>query len=239
MQLAEAGKIELDAPVQRYIPEFRVADAEASAQITIRHLLNQTSGLSRTDGIKPLLGDADKTLEEIVQDLRDVELNRPVGETYEYSNLNFVVLGLVVERVSGESWTDYIERHIFAPLGMSSSFTSLDDAEAGGLTATHRFAFGFPMESDVEYRPGLAPTGWLYSTAADMARYLSMYLQGGVYNGARLLSEQGIETMLRGNTNEKTQQLQSHEFTFRYGEGWFVGSFGAAEDARWHLGNLP
>jgi CubicO group peptidase (beta-lactamase class C family) len=178
-------------------------------------------------------------LEETVHGLRDIELNRPVGETYEYSNLNFVVLGFVVEQVSGEPWTGYIERHIFAPLGMSNSFTSLEEAKARGLTATHRFVFGFPMESDVRYRASLAPTGWLYSTAADMARYLSMYLQGGVYKGARLLSEQGIETMLRGNTNEKTQQLQSHEFTFRYGEGWFVGKFGAAEDARWHLGNLP
>jgi hypothetical protein len=72
-----------------------------------------------------------------------------------------------------------------------------------------------------------------------MTRYLSMYLEGGVSGGNRLLSEQGIETMLRGNTNQRTQALQSHTFSFQYGAGWFVGAFGAAEDARWHLGNLP
>jgi hypothetical protein len=72
-----------------------------------------------------------------------------------------------------------------------------------------------------------------------MTRYLSMYLQGGIYNGTRLLSEAGIETMLTGNTNTKTLQLQSHAFDAQYAEGWFAGQFGAAPDARWHLGNLP
>jgi CubicO group peptidase (beta-lactamase class C family) len=239
MQLVEAGRLELDAPVQRYMPDFRVADEDASSRITVRQLLNQTSGFSRSSGVKPVLKGDVKTLEETVRDLRNVELNRPVGERYEYSNLNFVVLGLLVERVSGESWPDYIEHHIFEPLGMSNSFSSIEEAEDKGLAATHRFAFGFPFESSVKYLPGFAPTGWLYSTSEDMARYLSMYLEGGLYGGNRSLSEQGMETMLRGNTNHRTQPLQGHEFTFQYGQGWFVGAFGAAEDARWHLGNLP
>jgi CubicO group peptidase (beta-lactamase class C family) len=239
MQLVEAGKVELDAPAQRYVPEFRVADEQASQQITVRQLLNQTSGLSRASGVKPVLEGEVKSLEQTIRDMRDVELNRPVGESYEYSNYNFVVLGAVVERVSGESWTQYIERHVFSPLGMAKSFTSLEQAEAQGLTATHRFAFGVPLQSDVKYQPGIAPTGWLYSTAEDMARYLAMYLRGGAADGARLLSQQGIDTMLTGNTNDRTQPLQSQQFTFQYGEGWFVGEFGAAQDARWHLGNLP
>ena len=240
MQLVEAGEVELDAPVQRYLPEFTLADEEAAASITVRHLLNQTSGFSRADGIEPLLEESDASLDETVAALADVELNRPpVGESYEYSNLNFVVLGQLVEEVAGQSWASYIEENVFQPLGMTRSYSSEGEAQAEGLTATHRYAFGFPFESETRYMPGLAPTGYLYSTAADMARYLAMYLNGGELDGARLLSESGISYMLTGSTNTATVRLQSHAFEAQYGAGWFVGAFGVADDARWHQGSLP
>ncbi len=238
MQLSEAGKLDINAPVQRYLPEFRVADADASAAITVKMLLNQTSGLSRSDGIKPVIEEKRQTFEEAVADMRTLQLNRPVGETYEYSNLNFVVAGLIVERVSGQRWTDYVQTQIFDPLEMRHSYTSLDEAKANGLSAVHRYMFGFTVETEAVYLPGLASTGYLYSSAGDMSHYLSMYLNGGVYNGRRLLSEQGINAMLSGETNDASRTLMSHNFDFQYGRGWFVGPFGAAEDARWHLGDL-
>jgi CubicO group peptidase (beta-lactamase class C family) len=239
MQLVEAGAIELDTPVQRYLPDFRTADADASARITVRHLMNQTSGFSRADGLKPVVDEREQSLEEAVADMRTVTLNRPVGETYEYSNLNFVVLGLIVERVSGRPWAEYIQSQIFAPLGMANSYTSRADAETHGLTAVHLYWFGVPVETDGYLSPGLAPTGGLFASAEDMARYLSMYLQGGSYQGNRLLSADGINQMLSPATNTTTRPLMSQPFTFQYGRGWFVGEFGAAADARWHLGDLP
>jgi hypothetical protein len=65
-----------------------------------------------------------------------------------------------------------------------------------------------------------------------------MYINGGLYNGKRLLSEQGIDAMLTGQTNDVSRTLLGHDFEFQYGRGWFIGPFGAAADARWHLGNL-
>lgn len=239
MQLVEAGKIDLDAPVQRYLPDFHVADAEASARITVRHLLNQTSGISKADSLKTVAAGKDQTLAEAVADMRDLELNRPVGESFEYANLNSVVLGLLIERVTGIPWQDYVQANIFDPLGMTRTYTSLADAKANGLTETHRYAFGFPFASEPKYQTALLPTGYVYSTAEDMARYLTMYLQGGILDGTRVLSEAGVAQMLTGATNERTFQLQSHKFTARYGAGWFVGPFGAAQDARWHQGSLP
>ena len=239
MQLVEAGRVELDAPVQRYLPDFRTADADASARITVRHLLNQTSGFSRADGIRPVLEEREQSLEAAVAELRSVTLNRPVGDLFEYSNVNFVVLGLLVQTVSGQPWAASIQEHVFTPLGMGNSFTTPDEARAHGLTAVHRYWFGLPVETEVAYLPGVAPTGWLYSSAEDMARYLSMYLRGGTYGGARVLSADGIRQMLTPATGTATRQLMSHAFTFRYGAGWFVGPFGVAGDARWHLGNLP
>ena len=239
MQLVENGTLDLDAPVQQYLPEFTVADSEASAQITIRHLLNQTSGLSRIDSIKTVAAGKDQTLDEAVADVADLELNRPVGETFEYANLNSVVLGLVIERVTELSWQNYVQANIFDPLAMTRTYTTKEAAEANGLTTTHRYFFGFPHQTDGKHLMGLAPTGYVYSTANDMARYLAMYRQGGTLDGNQILSEQGIAEMLTAATNQRTFQLQSQSFTARYGTGWFIGPFGAAQDARWHQGSLP
>jgi CubicO group peptidase (beta-lactamase class C family) len=130
MQLVEAGKIELDAPVQRYLPWFRVADPVASARITVRHLLYQTSGLPpsacSTDQIT-------MTLEQFVRSLGTVVLDRPVGSLYEYCSANYDVLGLTVQRVSGQSYATYVQQHIFAPLQMHDSFASEQEARRDGL----------------------------------------------------------------------------------------------------------
>ncbi len=94
-QLAEAGKVDLDAPVRRYIPWFRVADPEASALITVRHLLNQTSGLTEGAGRGATLAAGMHPLEPAVRALATTGLARPPGAAVEYSNLNYTTLGLV------------------------------------------------------------------------------------------------------------------------------------------------
>ena len=240
MQLVEAGLVELDAPVEDYLPSFGVADDEASAQITVRHLLNQTSGISRTDGLRAVVNaDEADSIDTVVAGMADLELNRPVGETFEYANLNSVVLGAIIEQVTGQSWQEYVQAEIFDPLEMTSTFTDQAAAESAGLTATHRSFLGFPVETDGEHLPGLASSGYVYSSAGDMARYLAMYSNAGRLDGARVLSAAGIDQMLSPATPERTFTLQSQQFTAQYGAGWFVGPFGAADDARWHQGSLP
>ena len=126
MQLVEAGKVDLDAPVQRYLPWFRVADEEASAQITVRHLLNQTSGLSTKTG-RSYQGNGDTSdaaLENAVRKLSGAELTAPVGETHQYSTINYSVFGLIVQAVAGRSYESYVQTEIFDPLQMRGSFTS-------------------------------------------------------------------------------------------------------------------
>ena len=240
MQLVEADAVDLDAPVRDYLPEFRVADEIGSAQITVRHLLNQTSGISRHDGLRAIVdANTDESLQDVVAGMADLELNRPVGERFEYANLNSVVLGAVIEAVTGETWQDYVQANIFDPLAMTDTYTDRTAAEANGLTATHRSFFGFPIETDAAHYQSLAPSGYVYASANDMASYLAMYTNGGELAGQRVLSEEGISEMLTPATNERTFPLQSQEFTARYGAGWFVGPFAAADDARWHQGSLP
>lgn len=238
-QAIDAGQLDADAPLQRVLPWFRVADADASARITLRHLLNQTSGFSRADGIAPLLQGSSASIKELARGLGAVSLNRPVGERFEYSNLNFVLLGAVLQAVTGRSWQELIQTQVFQPLQMNHSHTDHDAARQAGMTALHRMWFGLPVAQHVTPLPGFAPTGSVVASAGDMARYLQMLLADGMGPVGRVVSADGVAQLLSPASPSGRSRLVSADFQFRYGEGWFVGPFGAATDARWHLGNLP
>jgi CubicO group peptidase (beta-lactamase class C family) len=199
MQLSEAGRVQLDAPVQRYLPWWRVADPEASTQISVRHLLYQVSGLSKATGNAfATSGDThDSALEDRVRTLRDAELTAPVGTTWQYSNANYWTLGMIVQAVSGQSYETYIQQHIFDPLQMVNSHTSGTEAVQNGLPTGHRYWYGFPVASELPFdRGGLGSQG-LSSSAQDMTGYLSLYLNSGRHGATTLVSPAGAAELQR------------------------------------------
>ena len=204
MQLAEAGKLDLDAPVRRYIPWFRVADQEASERITVRNLLNHTSGLSRAGGGEYLQkqDDSKGALESAVRSLSTQELDRPVGKSFEYSNVNYTILGLIVQRVSGESYERYVEQHILTPLGMTNSYVFEPEAQRHGLATGHQYWFGVPFSGGgVAHGRAATPSGYISSSAQDMSHYLIAQLNGGRYDGTRILSSEGIAELHQGTVD--------------------------------------
>jgi len=237
-QAIDAGQLDADAPVQRVLPWFRVADAEASARITLRHLLNQTSGFSHADGVAPLVQWSHASVEELARGLATVSLNRPVGERFEYSNLNFVLLGAVLQAVTGRSWQAQMQAQVFQALQMTHSYTDHDAGRQAGMTAVHRMWFGRPVAHRIELLPGFAPAGSLVSSASDMSRYLAMLLAEGEGPVGRVVSRQGVAELLAPAAPLRRFKLGAADLEFRYGEGWLVGPFGAAADARWHQGAL-
>ena len=171
MQLVEQGKVELDAPVQRYLPWFRVADATASAQITVRHLLNQTSGLSRATGnqfqaSRDMRADV---LEQQTRWLSTARLAQPVGAAFQYSNANWWPLGMIIQTIAGQPYDAYLQQHILAPLEMRHSSTAVADAQAQGLATGHRYWFGRYLPTDPQ----------------DSGHYRGMLPQGGVISSGR------------------------------------------------------
>lgn len=226
MQLVEAGKIELDAPVQRYLPWFRVANEDASARITVRHLLNHTSGLPETADVDVgLLTSTDTSasaMEQRVRGLTGVSLDRPVGATFAYVNANYVTLGLIVQAVSGQTYETYIQDHVFAPLDMRQSFTAKAAAQPHGLAMGYRYWFGRPFPADLPYNRSILPAGGLISSAEDMAHYLIAQLNQGQYGEAAILSPEGIAEMHGGETF--------------YGMGWYVVPVNGAP-VIWHGGD--
>jgi CubicO group peptidase (beta-lactamase class C family) len=191
MQLVEEGRLELDAPVQRYLPEFQVADAAASAQITVRQLLNHTSGLSEQ-------GDPNKSaitpsLADQVRIMQDAHLTAPVGTRFQYYSQNYRALGLLIERMSGQSYGDYLRDHIFAPLGMASTVT--DPAAAGNLAQGYGQVLGRPLARPQPFNPGGVPSGYIISTAEDLARYLTSMLDNTRAGDRQLVGSETLAQM--------------------------------------------
>jgi CubicO group peptidase (beta-lactamase class C family) len=226
MQLVEQGKIELDAPVQHYLSWFRVADEAASAQITVRHLLYHTSGFPITVGMEyALRGDnRPDAIEARVRELRTVQLNRPVGASYEYSNTNYVILGLLIQQVSGQSYADYMAEYVFAPLQMQQAFTELDDAKAHGLATGYRYWFGVPLPGEMALDRAILPAGGSMSASVeDMTHFLIANLNGGRFGDISVLLPTGIAEMQRG-VAPKAAQISTGEVL--YAMDWAVEQIG-------------
>lgn len=239
MQLVEAGKIALDAPVQRYLPWFcaQMKDSQAPAQVTVRHLLNQTGSLPLGPGWE-LSADFDErpgATERQALSLIPLKLIRPPGEAFEYSNLNFNLLGLIIEAASGESYPAYIQNHIFNPLEMHHSHTSKAQAKRDGLAIGHQFWFGIPVAvPDLPDPSGSLPSGQLISSVEDLSHYLIAYLNGGRYGEAQILSPESIGAM--HHPAVETMML-GYERGW-YGMGWYVVELGLTK-AFHHSGLTP
>ncbi len=239
MQLVEAGLVELDAPVQHYLPWFsaQLKGSRTPAQVTVRQLLNQTGGLPIGPGWE-LTADFDDrpgANERQARSLCPIKLNHPPGEVFEYSNLNFNLLGLIIEAASGESYPAYIQNHIFDPLEMRHSYTSKADAQRDGLAVGHQSWFGVPAPvPDLPVPSGSLPSGQLICSAEDLGHYLNLYLNGGRYGKTQILSPEGIGEM--HHLAVETMVLGYEKGG--YGLGWYVVEQGKMK-AIHHSGLTP
>lgn len=185
-QLVHAGKLDLEAPVQQYIPWFTLADPAVAAKIRVRHLLDHTSGLpTSAGGIIYYDAAPTDTREDLVRDLKDVMPDR-LGQMA-YSNYNYVVLGYLVEVVSGQSYEDYLRAHVLTPLGMTHTHFSDQASRADGGVIGYQLLFGLPVPLGEPYKPAMQSSGYLISSAEDMGRFAQLYLNAGQVNGENLV----------------------------------------------------
>ncbi len=200
MILVDQGKVDLDAPVQQYLPWFRLADADASRLITVQMLLNQTSGIPGGTGwAAQAYSDVSVgALENLVRSFHTARLNHVPGTTYEYANANYQIVGMIIQAVSGQSFQDFIQEHIYDPLDMTHSYTSREQARQHGMATGYRYWFGIPIPADnLPYSYGQFPAGWYISSVEDLAHYLILHMNNGQYGAKTLVSSNGMAELHR------------------------------------------
>lgn len=209
-QLIDKGKIDIDAPVQKYLPWFTFADKADSERITIKRLLTHTSGISTYDGDEVLLYDNTQR-EQLIRNLKNKKLSYLPGTKFEYSNINYIILGEVVQVVSGMPYEQYIQQQIFNPLNMKHSYTSITSAYKNDLPYGYKSYLGFILPTKTPNHEGSIPAGFLSSSAEDMAHYLIAEINDGKYNNNSIISKEGMV-------------LTHSDIAASYGMGWFVNN---------------
>lgn len=212
MQLVEAGKIELDEPVTTYLPEFVMKD-ERYRDITVRMLLNHTSGLlgsSLSSGM--LYGDQDlRATESLLDTLSKERLKSDPGVITSYCNDGFTLAELVVERVTGKSFTSYIHQQITSPLELKSIFT------AGERFVSRKLARIYtPLGKNLPYEVlGSIGAGGLYSTAEDLCKFAKIFMEDS--NG--FLSKESVDAMMAPEY-ASTMWYEDSSNALNFGLGW-------------------
>jgi hypothetical protein len=188
--LAAAGKLNLYAPVQTYLPEFRLADPKAASTLTVNHLLDHRSGISTLAGQANYLYSPKTTFDEVLRQVAQYQPAYQPGAHYEYCNLNYILLAQVIARASGQSYTEYVQNNILDPLEMSQAtfadYHSLPQAATG-----NQIFFGLRVPYDEPDIPAMSGAAGLSASAEDMAHYLIPFFNQGEYRGRNLLKAQG------------------------------------------------
>lgn len=213
MRLADQGKVDLDRPVIDYIPEFTMADARYK-DITVRMLLNHSSGLmGSTYGNGFLFDDADTQAHDtLLDDLATQTLKADPGAFSVYCNDGFTLAEIVIERVSGMSFTDFIHQEITDPLGMAQTQTMQDDFDRSSIVRTYNpYA---PEQETPTDAVNIIGTGGVYATAEDLCRFAQIFT-----GEADVLTDASREATFHKEYADG-QWLDVENNTVGYGLGW-------------------
>lgn len=196
MRLVDQGKVALDAAVRRYLPDFAVADPQVSATVTVRQLLNHTSGWMGDDVQD--FGNGDDALARYVASLRRLPQLNPPGAVFAYNNAGLAVAGRIIEVVTGTTYESAVQELLLNPLQLNHSHFFDNQLTGLHVAVPHSEANGKPVvEADGWAFPrGCNPTGGLMSSVRDQLRYARFHLGDGTTpSGTRLLSQQSLQAM--------------------------------------------
>jgi CubicO group peptidase (beta-lactamase class C family) len=226
MQLVDEHRLDLDEPVVDHLPEFRIADPRG-ADITVRQLLEQTSGLADST-VHPLAHQQPGSLTEAVARLSSARLAASPGMQWNYHNPNYQVAARLVEVVAGQPFATYLRDHVFRPAGMSSTVTvDIDNQPVPGLADGHVVAWGhaFSVAGPSTFDGG---DGGVVSNAADMADWLVVQTNHGrAVDGTRVISDRSL-------TEQRTAGPTAHSYAL----GWDTDGPTGDPTRLEHTGNL-
>jgi CubicO group peptidase (beta-lactamase class C family) len=258
VMLAEEGRLTLLDPVERHLPEFKgqvIVEGDIvkkpSRPITIRDLLTHTSGMRENP--PAWLGDLYQRFHKPLAEAVTIYSQQPLlfepGTKWQYSNTGIATLGRIIEVVSDQPFERFLADRIFTPLNMKDTFLFVDPAKADRIATAYQADAQGKLTSTGDYklRKGQRysmPEGGMYSTAADMANFYQMMLDGGRFNGKRILSKSAIAAMTGNQTPgvanwglgwslyDRPDSTLALNSATAYGHGGAFGTFGWVDPKR-------
>jgi CubicO group peptidase (beta-lactamase class C family) len=233
MMLVDEGKLTLDDPIEKFLPEFkgqwviveqdkdRVVLGKTKRLVTVRDVMNHTSGMPFSTALERPTIDV-LPLKDAVRSYAITPLNSQPGTKYVYSNAGINTGGRIIEVVSGMPYDAFLDKRLFGPLGMKDTTFWPSEAQLKRLAKTYKPGkdkrgleempiahLRYPLSDRTRYA---SPGGGLFSTASDCGAFCQMIAAGGVYQGKRLLSEKAVK--------ELTSRQTAPDIKTGYGVGW-------------------
>ena len=230
--LRDEGLIDLDSPLVLYLPDFHLDDSQLSDKITVRHLLNQTSGLPAITTEPLAYYEGIDAMEDMVAALGDIKLNADPGGAFEYANLNYALLGALIEEVTGQTFEEYMQQRVFTPLGLSNTTLYPDEAASGERADGHQLLFGQVITKNTPIYRSASPVGWVMSSVEDMGRWMLLHLNSGRLDGEQVVPERDIR-----QAHEAGITFDLNGEVVGYGMGWFSEITDENLAVIWHGGD--
>jgi CubicO group peptidase (beta-lactamase class C family) len=239
-QLADEGKLRMDAPVKQYLPTFRLSDPAASREVTIADLLSHRTGVPEADFI---WYEDTSSFPEIMRRLSYVQLNAPVRSHFEYQNITYALAGKIAGERAGTTWEKLVEQRILHPLGMRETTTGTPDEKTHpDLASAHDYVHDTVRVIPRYATDNIGPAGAMYSSVSDMSIWMRFLLDSARLEGKRLLSARGYADLFSPHILVDEKQFYptatlTHPRFQAYGQGWFLEDY-RGEFVAFHTGSI-
>ncbi len=224
--LVDQGKLKWDDKVVDIIPWFKLYDPYVTANMTVRDLLCHRSGLVTFSGDLVWHG-TNYTSEEVVKRARFLKPAYGFRTKFGYSNIMYLAAGLIIEKVSGMTWADYIKANFLSPLGMNSTLTSITQfTPKTNLAMPHATDNDKTVKIDYLNWDNMAAAGGLLSSANEMSKWLQLQLNYGKLNGKQIISEKALDEMwypqIMNPVTKMSREIWPGTHFKGYGMGWSI-----------------
>jgi CubicO group peptidase (beta-lactamase class C family) len=221
MQLVEQGKLNLDDLVKKHLTWFETKNKNLSDKITIRHLLNQTSGLPKNAGFFTPESQNQADIElEYQEYLVSLNVNeKAIGKEHIYCNLNYQLLGQVIQKASNLKYSDYVNKYIFSFTKMKNTFATNQEIQKFGLISAYQYLFSYPIKRSFSINDNGMAAGDIASNTEDLSKFLQVLMKNTDTVNGILLSKNSLE------------QMQT-PFSNRYGMGFSIGDWNGLHSIR-------
>lgn len=219
--LASEERADWDRPVRAYLPAFRLHERLDSDAVTLRDLVTHRTGLPRHDFV--WYGRPELSRRAVLDRLPHLEPTAGLRERWQYNNLMYVVAGLVVEELTGGTWEDAVRTRILEPLGMARTSFSTHDAERDPDHALpYRLEEGKAVRIPYRRIENVGPAGSIQSSVEDMARWVSLWCEGGALGGRRIAGARALERLRAPAMLVPGDETAEGILSLGYGHGWAV-----------------
>jgi CubicO group peptidase (beta-lactamase class C family) len=238
--LVDDGKLKLDDPVTKYIPELQLSDPWVTRELTIRDLLTHRSGLPGSDLFWASSWKYSQA--EIIRRLRYIQPTASFRSEWQYHNVLYALNGVIIERVSGMPWEQFVKTRIFVPLGMNET-EALNSTIAGkpNVAVPHALINDSVAVVPVRSTDPVASAGSVWSSVSDMAKWMRFVIDSGRVGSKRLIKQRTFAELVTPQIPAPMEQYPALQLAkpdfFSYGLGWFIQDY-RGQQVWMHTGSI-